>query len=574
MQLRTKLLIIFLFISIVPMTVFTFFTYSRYNSLMDEQTSQLAENLMDRAAEEADRALGYIRNIQEAVNYDPVSQDSLIEELHHYCGNLREYTSEDIFHTNQIMQTICQNKFQTHFWLNGIYIFTPSGEVLGTGRGIDIEYDYRPFGEAWYRETLLREGGVYIEGVTQKEFLLNSAPSISFSHALYDVFSREFLGVLYIDCSPQIFDLHLANTMPDNVSLTIRKGETVLSQEGADVRSVEAGRDVDYYEKTLMYDGLVLYGYMNRTDMNAEARFTLVSLLALSISLVILFCFLSVYFSRNITKPIHILSDRMSSHDTEAGVAEEPYMNRTDEIGILYNEYDAMISELNHYIKNELQNQLITVNAQMRSLEAQINAHFLYNTLEAISSLASIEEVPEISTMAEALSAMFRYSIKTKSELVTLKEELDHVKNYVAIQQIRFDHGFRVDWEVPEEYFSLRVLKLILQPLVENALYHGLLSCNAGSGIRILAQRQRQVLSLTVVDDGVGMTPEMVEDLQESLREPPRVSELGYKNKQSIGIRNIHARIVLYYGGEYGIFLESAEGKGSAFTVSIPLISE
>ena len=89
-------------------------------------------------------------------------------------------------------------------------------------------------------------------------------------------------------------------------------------------------------------------------------------------------------------------------------------MNRSDEIGILYNEYENMIEELDHYIKNELQNKLLTLNSQMRSLEAQINAHFLYNTLEAISSLAAIEGVKDISTMAESLSSMFRYSIKTK----------------------------------------------------------------------------------------------------------------------------------------------------------------
>lgn len=573
MQLRTKLLIIFLSISIVPVAVFTFFTYSRYDSLMDAHTSQLAGNLMDRAAEEANRSLGHIQNIQESINYDSVSQDSLIDELHRYCGSQYEYTSRDIYHTNQIMQTICQNKFQTYSWLNGIYIFTPSGEVLGFGRGTDVRYGYQPFRQEWYRQTVSKEGGLYIDGITQKDFLLNGAPSIAFSTALYDVFSKDFLGVLYIDCSPRIFDLYLVNTMPENVSLTIRKGDAVLCQSGADIQPEEAGQNVDYYTTALLNDELVLHGYMNRAEMNAEARFTLVSLLAMGFFLAALFLVLSVYLSRYITKPISLLSDRMSGHDIEAGVADEPYMNRTDEIGVLYNEYEAMIGELNRYVKNELQNQLVIMNSQMRTLEAQINAHFLYNTLEAISSLAAIEEAPEISTMAEALSAMFRYSIKTKSELVTLKEELDHVKNYIAIQQIRFDNGFYVEWEVPEEDLSLRVLKLILQPLVENALYHGLLSCNAGSRIRIFARHSREALAVTVEDDGVGMTPEAVQSLRESLEEPPQVSELGYKNKQSIGIRNIHVRIALYYGSGYGISLESREGEGSMFTVTIPLLS-
>lgn len=245
-------------------------------------------------------------------------------------------------------------------------------------------------------------------------------------------------------------------------------------------------------------------------------------------------------------------------------------MNRTDEIGTLYNQYQTMLEENNHYIKSEYENKMILMDTQMKALESQINAHFLYNTLEAINSLAEIEGAEDISVMALALGDMFRYSIKTKGALVTLEKELAHVKNFVAIQQIRFDNGFRFEMDVPEELYSCRILKLILQPLVENALYHGLLHCNAGSSIYLSARKENKIIYFTVKDDGVGMASETLEQLQKLLEEKPKFGELSQHANESIGLKNINARIRLYYGEDYGLSVKSEQGCGTTVQIKIP----
>ena len=233
-----------------------------------------------------------------------------------------------------------------------------------------------------------------------------------------------------------------------------------------------------------------------------------------------------------------------------------------------------MLEENNRYIKSEYENKIVLMDTQMKALESQINAHFLYNTLEAINSLAEIEGSRDISVMALALGDMFRYSIKTKGALVPLEKELAHVQNFVAIQQIRFDNGFSFQLDVPEKLLSCRILKLILQPLVENALYHGLLHCNAGSTIWLSARKQGKVICFSVKDDGVGIPREKLENLQQMLAGKPKFQELNQRENGSIGLKNINSRIRLYYGDDYGLEITSEQDKGTTVQIRIPEIED
>jgi two-component system sensor histidine kinase YesM len=322
----------------------------------------------------------------------------------------------------------------------------------------------------------------------------------------------------------------------------------------------------------LDWETLSLTAVFNTQGLYEEFNSTKQTLLLMSLICGFIFIIISIFLSTSLTKPIIYLSKKMSLRGEDNLIYNERYLNRTDEIGILYNEYQSMIDELKNYIKNELENKLITLDSQMKSLEAQINSHFLYNTLESINSIAEIEEIDTISTMSLALGDMFRYSIKTTSELVTIKDEIKHVNDYISIQQIRFDNRFRLELNLSEHLYHLKILKLILQPIVENALYHGLQYCNVGTYIRIDGYIHNNSIYLTVEDDGIGMTPERLLELNKSLLEKAKFTELGHRNKQSIGLKNIHTRIQLYYGEGYGMHIESKRGNGTAITLQVPLI--
>ena len=248
------------------------------------------------------------------------------------------------------------------------------------------------------------------------------------------------------------------------------------------------------------------------------------------------------------------------------------YLNRTDEIGTLYNEYNAMVESLNAAVKQDYHNKLVNLDAQMKSLEARINSHFLFNTLESINSMAELEDNEQIATMSQALGNMFRYTLKTKSELVSVQDELNHVNDYVTIQRIRFDERFRLEVDMEDSFKQEQVLKLILQPLVENALYHGLKYCSCGDLISIIGRKEGDYLIIHVRDNGMGMDKETLKLLQERLMEEASFTELGQRNKQSIGLKNIHSRIELYYGRGYGLSITSEEGNFTDVQIKLPIL--
>ncbi|MDF2801311.1 MAG: hypothetical protein K0S61_1214 [Anaerocolumna sp.] len=574
MSLRKQFFLIFMLISTVPIIIMTIYTYNRYTYLINRQTTQVAESIVENAALSANSTLANIKRISELFNFDAGNQESIVNDLRKYTGSKSDYTTYDVFQSNNNLKFICQNLIYNSSYINGIFVFTPSGEVLGYGYGgnIDVRESYNPVKDIWYKKTLKLEGRTYIDGVSTKEFIINSNPSISFSSALYDVYSKEFLGVLFIDCTPTVFDLSTVNTLPDTALLSIGQGNQILYSNIDSLPKGFSYTNSFKFQQNLDWETLSLTAVFNTQGLYEEFNSTKQTLLLMSLICGFIFIIISIFLSTSLTKPIIYLSKKMSLRGEDNLIYNERYLNRTDEIGILYNEYQSMIDELKNYIKNELENKLITLDSQMKSLEAQINSHFLYNTLESINSIAEIEEIDTISTMSLALGDMFRYSIKTTSELVTIKDEIKHVNDYISIQQIRFDNRFRLELNLSEHLYHLKILKLILQPIVENALYHGLQYCNVGTYIRIDGYIHNNSIYLTVEDDGIGMTPERLLELNKSLLEKAKFTELGHRNKQSIGLKNIHTRIQLYYGEGYGMHIESKRGNGTAITLQVPLI--
>ncbi len=564
---------IFMLISNLPILIMAIYTYNRYTDLINRQTSQVAENIVENALSSANTTLDNIKHISELFNFDAGNQESIISDLRNYTGSKSDYTTYDVFKTNNNLKFICQNLIFNSSYINGIFVFTPSGEILGYGYGgnIDIRYGYNPSSDKWYKQTLKLQGKTYIDGIRAKEYIINSDPSISFSSAIYDVYTKEFLGVLLIDCSPKVFDLSTVNTLPDTALLSIEQGNQILYSNIDTLAGDFSDKNSIKYNKELDWRELSLVAVFNTEGLYREFNSTRLTLIAISVVCALIFIIISIFLSSYLTKPIILLSKKMSVRGGDNTVDKERYLNRTDEIGILYNEYQSMIEELKLYIKNELEHKLITLDSQMKSLEAQINSHFLYNTLESINSIAEIEEIESISTMSLALGDMFRYSIKTTSELVTLADELKHVKDYISIQQIRFDNRFELLLEIPAGMYSLKILKLVLQPIVENAFYHGLKYCSAGSLIRISGCVENDTIYLSVFDDGLGMTPDRLKELNKSLLEKAHFTELGHRNKQSIGLKNIHTRIQLYYGEGYGMQIQSSQNNGTTVTLKVPL---
>lgn len=227
-------------------------------------------------------------------------------------------------------------------------------------------------------------------------------------------------------------------------------------------------------------------------------------------------------------------------------------------------------------LEKEYNNKEIASQIKFSILQHQINPHFLYNTLDSVRGLAYMEGADSAAEMAGALAAFFRYSISNSDDIVMLSKELDNIKRYFIIQKYRFSNRFSLIIEIAEDdmqVLSYPIPKLILQPLVENALFHGL-EHRAGKGkVTILAKRTIHRLYLYIADDGVGMSDQKVREINTAIYEetPPEHGENG--RGTGIAFYNINKRIRYLYGEEYGLNVESTEGKGTQVEIVLPWTS-
>ena len=204
--------------------------------------------------------------------------------------------------------------------------------------------------------------------------------------------------------------------------------------------------------------------------------------------------------------------------------------------------------------------------AELDLLQAQINPHFLYNTLDAIVWSTEAGNQKQVVSMVGSLSDFFRTSLNRGKEIITIREELQHVRSYLEIQQIRYQDILSYEISVPEDIFEYRIPKITLQPLVENALYHGIKNRRGGGKIIVSGENKEDCILLKVIDDGMGMTTERKAEVERGLREATPEESSIY------GLYNINERIRLTYGGSYGIYLESEFEKGTVVTVRLPKI--
>ncbi|MFC4600974.1 cache domain-containing sensor histidine kinase [Cohnella hongkongensis] len=278
---------------------------------------------------------------------------------------------------------------------------------------------------------------------------------------------------------------------------------------------------------------------------------------------------LSVLFGRRITQPIQTLYKHVN-RIKRGDFSERVEIKRADEIGLIAANFNAMQDELRNLIENKYVNQIKLREVELAMLYSQINPHFLYNTLDIIKAMADYHRASEIGDIAQALADMFRYNTRNRDEVVTLQEELDQIEAYMKIQSIRFDDKIAYEADVDESLYNYPVLKMTLQPLVENAVFHGLERKRGKGTIRVAAAKEDGRFVLTVADDGVGMSEQRLADLRTRLKQSLHREEAVSVSEGGIGVRNVYARYAIQFGDRLGFEVDSRKGAGTRITLSLP----
>ncbi|BFK20963.1 sensor histidine kinase [Mediterraneibacter glycyrrhizinilyticus] len=270
---------------------------------------------------------------------------------------------------------------------------------------------------------------------------------------------------------------------------------------------------------------------------------------------------ISGIISREITKPIRSLRDSMrkvqnGQFDTHVEVITE------NEIGSLGRSFNLMTSEIRALMEQNVYEQKQKRKSELKALQAQINPHFLYNTLDSIIWMSEAGENDEVVEMTSALARLLRQSISNDQEEVELEKEFEYVKNYLTIQKMRYKDKLEFFIYVDPRVAHVPVIKLVLQPLVENAIYHGIKYKETKGNLKIYAKPVDGRVEIVVADDGIGMDEDVMEHIFDEHRKEQK--------RNGVGVPNVQKRLQLQYGSEYGIRYESVKGAGTKVVITIP----
>lgn len=270
--------------------------------------------------------------------------------------------------------------------------------------------------------------------------------------------------------------------------------------------------------------------------------------------------------SRSVVKPI-VGMCRTTEEVALGNFDVRVEVNSSDETAILAESFNRMIADMGGLVERIKQEQLNLRDTELKLLQAQINPHFLYNTLDTIMWMAEAGKKEEVVSMVSSLSGFFRTTLSKGRDYIPVREEVSHIKSYLEIQKFRYRDIMDYEIDIPEAMYAYPILKLTLQPLVENALYHGIKKKRGKGKIEVRGELRNDIMIFTVKDDGIGMTPEQLDILHKDIKK----ERGGSEDTAGFGLANVDERLRLNYGREYGLTLSSVYGEGTVVSTMIPV---
>ncbi|QJD83866.1 cache domain-containing sensor histidine kinase [Cohnella herbarum] len=597
-SLSRKLFLYFFIVILFSLSTVAVFTYLESSAAIDKQVEKYISTVIDNAGAQTDFQLETFERVSNSI----LSQLAVKKFL-----DMDPKDSYEFYRfTNVIRQDVFQKIFITYpTQIHMMYILGEHGRSIFdqnqsfSSLSVDPTARYNEL-----KDKTPENGAIAIlgTGLTKDERVVTIARKIR-GYSSYAV-----KGILAIELNEsQLSNMWNQVDLGENGFFFILdpEGEVVYAPDGAtrsEIAATGIGRKIAgsgnsrFFEtingkSTLIvsrksdYSGWTMAISMPLDELRAPVSGIRSTTVTVGLATLAIALFLAFRFGNSIVRPIRTLKNGM--RETEKGNWKSIEMKpRDDEIGGLIHSYNLMVSRLSDMIervydtelssqKTKLQLQEIELErhkAEFQALQLQINPHFLYNTLETINCYAIVQDSDEISEMVEAMAFMFRYSIQTNLEEVTLVNELNHVRNYMIIQKHRIGRDFEIDVATPPALLLSRMVRLTLQPIVENIFQHAFSEgFESWHFIRIDTRVEGEQLLVIVEDNGVGMTHGKLAALRKRLdRNRLADAEEREGKRRGIGLVNVHRRIQMVYGDEYGLSVESPNGEGTRVMLRMP----
>lgn len=602
MPLRYQLMLLFLLFAIVPSVGLGLLVNWTVERVVERQVEGHTMQLIGKVNEALNSKMENLQNMTYLIAFDPdidafmndkmpPNDDAGIEPMN--TDNNAATEQNRLYGIKQTLQG-----FTTLYpEIAGIVLVNESGDYISNEMYPRAEQSL--IQENWYQKASANPGIFMVLGQPKERNLTTHVrykddEIVSVARSITDEASGRVRGVIMIDLKLRSVSQAARNVTLGKsgyVMVTDAEGQSVYKPEhpliehiptdwfpsgesGTFTADTEGGTLLFMYQSST-FTGWRTVGVFPTRDSISEVR----QIQFYVVSFVFVVCLFglsaSLWFSRSIAQPIFRLMSYMRRAET-GNLRPGRWSDRADEIGMLGNSYNRMLVQIRQLISlNELRERQKR-DAEMRSLQEHIKPHFLYNTLDTIHWMARKEGAEDVSGMVGALSRLFRIGLSKGQDYIPLHSEIEHMTSYMQIQQTRYRDRLQYTLNIPEELRDLFVLKLLLQPLIENAIYHGIKGRRGPGHIRVEAGLEHNRLLLTVQDNGAGMSNERLAEMQQLLEAPLaslEASSPGMTGK-SYGMLNVQARLRLSFGDEYGIVLESQEGEGTSVTIIHPLMRE
>ena len=569
---------IFIYFTVTALVAILSIGLSMYDRFSDQQT-EASQNedqiLMNQVNRSVDTYLRNIMRLSDALYYGVVKNTDISEE--------------GIFDRMKLLYDSNDGTVEN------IALFSGDGELLSVAPAARLRSTVRTWEESWFKEPLEKMENLHFS-MPHVQYIFDDAKSqykwvISVSRAVEVTKGVSVSqGVLLIDIRYSSLEQLLENVTLGNggyVYLISNDGQIIYHPKAQlidsgrvqeDHQKAAGYRDGTYEEvfqgekryvtvKSVGYTGWKLVGVTPTRSVSFSGVKTRLFILFVVLLILFLLLVINFYISSKITDPIHELEG--SVRKLEDGKLDVPvYIGGSYEIQHLGRSIANMASQIQVLMQDIVEEHEAKRKREFDTLQSQINPHFLYNTLDIIVWMVENEKKSEAVKVVTALARFFRISLSKGKSIIPVRDELEHVRNYLTIQQMRFKNKFTYQISAREEVLELASLKLMLQPLVENAIYHGMEFMDGDGEILIQAEicESSGHLCFLIQDNGLGMTGEQVEGLFADQSHVPS------KRGSGIGVRNVNERIKLYFGEDYGLRIWSEPDEGTKIFIDLPAV--
>lgn len=574
----TTLIFSIMYVIFFLITTFSLYSYSIYES---QKTEKIIKNFNSTLSSQIVEKLDNIYNVSK---YPLLLPD--INKLHSTLSDNKNYTIEDL----NFLTKVCDMMLIQNDSINGAYIFNTNGNGTFSIRNLNNSKLKNVLQEEWFTKAINNDSQTTLIPYISQENIFNdnnldNEPSIGFTRKIIDIQTKRTTGVVLLTLPISNIKGLISSYLPYNnqiISLYDNNEDLIISTEENNLikSPTESSMNTLSYKpnlKEINKDYVAAFNAVESTNWilislipkTSAYHLNSLYLIFFIINIVffsILFFILYLFFNKRIFNPLKSLITNMDKN-VENNLNYSFKYSANDEIGSLVKSYNEMKIRINDLININYKSKIEQKELELRQLQNQINPHFIYNTLESIHMMAEINDDLETSTMAEYFGSIMRYSMNKRCDIVSLREEIKIIHNYIYLQKIRFEQLFTIESFIDEEVMDCKIIKMIIQPVIENSINHGLSKCTEAGKIIIEGRHIENKLILDISDNGIGMTKETLQDLTDYIND---------KNEKFTGIalKNINKRLKLNYGEEYGLQIFSTINKGTNVLLTLPYKKE